>query len=248
MERHPPIRYQREYRDEKGIWHPSLRRVENIWELIGINSVTSVVVRNQAFKHLGKFLSDDLLSAIASRVDDDALCDNIFFRILHELTASLYYLDNIAEQKKWCSFLNRGFLFPILKKKGTKKNILVASKVAETGKLYLAALVRWFFYQSPEERRKWLGQVGEKLSDDVFVTSVPKDISKLITLRGACYQVKETVHRRTYDCSNNVTQAQLDSFTAMFGIFGGGFGNWHQRNLADRLNSIPFVSLDEYLF
>ena len=217
MEGNSLIRFQREYRDEKGIWHPSLRRVQNIWELIGINSVTSDVVRNQAFKHLGNFLSDDLLSAIASRVDEDSLCDTIFFRILHELTACLYFLDNIAERKRWCSFLNRGFLFPLLKKKGTKKNILVASKVAETGKLYLAALVRWFFYQSPEERRKWLGKIGETLSDDVFVTSAPKDISKFLTLRGACYQIKETVHRHTYDQINNVTQAAMDSFTASFG-------------------------------
>lgn len=225
-----------EYRDHKGVWHPKMTRVHNILEFIGMESITPIVARDQVFAHMEKFLPADVLTIISSRVDEDGLCDTVFFQILCVLTGFLY-AGTSSSRRCWCVILNRDASLPTLLRKGTKKKILVASRVAETGKLYLAALVRWYFHQSQEERKVWLKRFVEKRSLEGFN----------IKLVQACYQLDESLHRRLYYLVNCVTQNELDNFQAENGIFGV-FGTQYLQLLRERLSSIPFVPLDEYVF
>ena len=61
----------------------------NILEFIGMPTLTPIVAREQAFRHLEQFFPDEVLGVISSWVDGPvSLCDTVFFQILYVLAGA----------------------------------------------------------------------------------------------------------------------------------------------------------------
>ena len=99
------------------------------------------------------------------------------------------------------SFIKNSNLFPSLKKKGTKKHILIISRVPDTAKPYLATLLRWYYSMSVESRGEWLGRF-----EGLLVLWNARDErdhylrhSMILKLIDATYRVSAGLHRFSYD-------------------------------------------------
>ena len=196
------------YRDKHGVWHPTIYNVNNLFQLIGIGSITSVVVKQLAYSHLANYLSPDSLNQIFFMVNDHSnVHDSAFFRILHKV-AKLLLASTKTDSKRVASFVNKNNIFPRLKKKGTKQNILISGKI-ETAKLYLAALIRWYYSKTPDSRAAWLANFERLLllKEEAKQNRSTGIIDDLID---SCYTVSTALHRDSYERAHTLTQSQID--------------------------------------
>lgn len=250
-------------RDEDGCWHPARYEVPNLLDLIGVGALTSNVVKGLAREHLQDVLPIGPLDLVFSFVETlDSPHDSSFFTVLHSLAASLL-CGMPSEQKTMASFIKNSNLFPSLKKKGTKKHILIISRVPDTAKPYLATLLRWYYSMSVESRGEWLGRFEGLLvlwnaRDERDHYLRHRMILKLID---ATYRVSAGLHRFSYDRAHRNSPQRAQEIIRQLEMVHTASPNFQQLSAEQRAfllekmreeiletcEELPFVPLKNYV-
>ena len=241
--------------DEFGSWHPPRTLVGDLFARIGFDAVTPNVARRQVREHLEARLPTDFVDLVFSGVDLDSAEDSTFFDILHAMAGSFYGGWTRAERTKWASFVRKNCdLFPPLKR--AKNNMLIISRSEQTIGVYMCALIRWYYSRSLESRRAWLGGFERLIDSEAEAEDARELVQRLID---ASYRVSSKLHRHSFDRAHTLTREEVDERLAedrMLRRFPPSTSDelvaeyWDRertRLLADKLKTLPFVPLRQYV-